>query len=210
MLQLVQSLAWVWRHAAELRRRPVAHRRRRPFRRRPPGGDDAVLRLAGGRARPARRIWCSGALAVSGVFELEPLRHAPFLAPDLRLDAAVGAPPQPGPDAGAARPRSSPSSAPTRARSSGARTRLIARGLGRARGAGRARNVPGRHHMDVLHELADPSSRHASAGAAAARPLRPKPPSRDAARAPPAAPADRSGRRTARTSRPTAPRRGSG
>ena len=39
------------------------------------------------------------ALAVSGIFELEPLRHAPFLAADLKLSAR-GACAQPGAHAG--------------------------------------------------------------------------------------------------------------
>ena len=48
--QMVHALQWVWRHAAEHRRRPATHRRGRAFGRRPPGGDDAQLSLeAGGR-----------------------------------------------------------------------------------------------------------------------------------------------------------------
>src|SRR5678816_4467070 len=85
VLQLVQSLAWVWRHAAE-------H-----------GGDRSRIVVAGhsaGGHLAAMMLSCDwravapdlpadlvkSALAVSGVFELEPLRHAPFLAPDLKLD----------------------------------------------------------------------------------------------------------------------------
>ena len=94
------ALAWVWRHAA-------AH-----------GGDPERIVVAGHSAGghlaatmlatdwpgvdpglPADLV--KGALSLSGVFELEPLRHAPFLAPDLQLDAAAAEAPQPGRPAGA-------------------------------------------------------------------------------------------------------------
>ena len=63
-----------------------------------------------------------GALSLSGVFELEPLRHAPFLAPDLGLDAAAARAPQPERPGARRSGRCSPSSAATRAKSSCART----------------------------------------------------------------------------------------
>ena len=45
------------------------------------------------------------ALSVSGLFELEPLRHAPFLAPDLSSTRGSGARLSPALHAGAARAR---------------------------------------------------------------------------------------------------------
>ncbi|MBX3606200.1 MAG: alpha/beta hydrolase [Piscinibacter sp.] len=85
-LQMVQALAWTWRHAAE-------H-----------GGDPRRIVVAGhsaGGHLAAMLLECdwpsvaadlpadlvASALSISGLFELEPLRHAPFLAPDLRLTA---------------------------------------------------------------------------------------------------------------------------
>jgi arylformamidase len=97
------------------------------------------------------------ALSVSGVFDLEPLRHAPFLAPDLRLDAATAR-------------RLSPARLPRPARTLHAvvggdesEEFLRQNALIRARWGRRAvpvcESVPGRHHMDVLFDLADPNAR---------------------------------------------------
>jgi len=91
------------------------------------------------------------------VFELEPLRHAPFLAPDLRLDAAtaerlspsvLGAPKQPlfalvGGDESEEFLR---------------QNALIAQAWGPA-AVPVCEAVPGRHHMSVLGELAEEGSR---------------------------------------------------
>ena len=156
VLQIVASLAWVWRHAAE-------H-----------GGDRSRIVVAGhsaGGHLAAMMLACDwravapdlpadlvkGALAVSGVFELEPLRHAPFLAPDIGLDAArakkLSPAAMPAPKAA-----SSPSSAAMKARSSCARTPSSPSPGAQAR-CRCPKQVPGRHHMNVLHELADPQSR---------------------------------------------------
>jgi arylformamidase len=87
-LQMTRALAWVHRHAAE-------H-----------GGDAGRIVVAGhsaGGHLAAMLLACDGrqvgaglpqrlvtrALAISGLFELEPLRHTPFLAPDLRLTRAA-------------------------------------------------------------------------------------------------------------------------
>jgi arylformamidase len=97
------------------------------------------------------------ALSVSGVFELEPLRHAPFPAADLALTAA---------SARRLSPVSMPRPAGPLLAVVGAdeseefirQHRRIARAWGR-RGVPVCEAVPGRHHMDVLHELAEPSPR---------------------------------------------------
>jgi arylformamidase len=89
-LQLVRALEWTWLHAAE-------H-----------GGDPSRIVVAGhsagghlaamllscrwkqvSDALPAQLV--SGALSISGLFDLEPLRHTPFLQADLQLTpASVG------------------------------------------------------------------------------------------------------------------------
>ena len=150
------ALAWVWRHAAE-------H-----------GGDPARFVVAGHSAGghlaatmlaadwraldpdlPADLV--QGALSLSGVFELEPLRHAPFLAPDLNLDAATAR-------------RLSPVAFPAPARPLFAlvggdeseeflrQNALIAEVWGAA-AVPICEAVPGRHHMSVLRELAEPGAR---------------------------------------------------
>ncbi len=83
-LQMAAMLAWVWRNAAR-------H-----------GGDPSRIALAGHSAgghlatmllscrwrefaddMPAQPV--SGALSISGLYDLEPLRHAPFIQADLKL-----------------------------------------------------------------------------------------------------------------------------
>ncbi len=86
-LQMAAVVAWVWRHAA-------AH-----------GGDPTRIALAGhsaGGHLAAMLLSCRwrevaeglpaqplvGALSISGLYDLEPLRHTPFLQADLRLTPA--------------------------------------------------------------------------------------------------------------------------
>ncbi len=157
-LQLTRALAWVWRHAA-------AH-----------GGDPMRIVVAGhsaGGHLAAMLLACDwhkvapdlpgdlvkSALAVSGVFELEPLRHAPFLAPDLRLDAASAL-------------RLSPAAmaAPSAGRRLVAvvggdeseeflrQNERIAEAWGREV-VSVCEQVPDRHHMNVLFALAEPAER---------------------------------------------------
>jgi len=156
VLQLVRALAWVWRHAAR-------H-----------GGDPGRIVVAGhsaGGHLAAMMLSCrwreigadlppdlvKAALALSGIFELEPLRHAPFLAPDLRLDAAaarrLSPAAMPPPDGRLMALVGGDESAEFRRQA-----RLIARRWG-ARAVPVCETLPGRHHMSVLFDLATPGAR---------------------------------------------------
>ena len=156
VLQTVQALAWVHRHAAEY------------------GGDPGRIVVAGHSAGghlatmllacdwravapdlPADLV--KAALSISGVYELEPLRHAPFLAADLCLTADSAR-------------RLSPAFMPAprgplvavvggdESEEFQRQTALIAQAWG-ARSVVATETVAGRNHMDVLHELAAPQSR---------------------------------------------------
>ncbi|MBT9493314.1 MAG: alpha/beta hydrolase [Paucibacter sp.] len=155
-LQLVQALAWVWRHAAE-------H-----------GGDPMRVILVGHSAggHLACMLNCcdwkavapdlphhliKGVLAISGIYDLSPLRQAPFLQVDLKLDADTVrrlSPAQfPAPEA--------PVYAIVGAQESDEfkrQNRLIRQAWGR-RVVPICEEIPGCNHFDILHELADPQSR---------------------------------------------------
>jgi arylformamidase len=155
VLQLVGALAWVHRHAAshggDPRRIVVAGHSA--------GGHLATMLLAcDWRAvspdLPADLV--KSALSISGIYELEPLRHAPFLAADLGLTAASAL-------------RLSPAFMPAPQRGSLAtvvggneseeflrQADLIAQAWGARVVA--AERIAKRNHMDVLNELADPRS----------------------------------------------------
>ncbi len=155
-LQMVRALAWVHRHAAAY------------------GGDPSRIVVSGhsaGGHLAAMLLTCDwksvapdlpadlvkAALSVSGVFDLEPLRHAPFLAPDLKLTA------------GSAR-RLSPALIPAPRGPLVAlvggdespeflrQNQLIAQAWG-PHTVRACEAVPGKNHMNVLNELAESSSR---------------------------------------------------
>ena len=155
-LQMTRALAWTWRHAAE-------H-----------GGDPARIVVAGhsaGGHLAAMLLACrwktvddalpqrlfSGALSVSGVFDLDPIRQAPFLQADLKLTPAGVRRLSP---AFFPRPRG-----PLYAVVGGdesdehlRQNRLIRDQWGPST-VPVCETVGGKNHFDVLHELVDPDAR---------------------------------------------------
>lgn len=156
VLQLTRALAWVWRHASEHGSDP----RRIVVAGHSAGGHLAAMMLRCDWTQVAPDLPADlvrRALAISGVFDLEPLRHAPFLAGDLRLSAA---------DARRLSPAKMPAPAGELVAVVGGdeseefhrQNALIASAWG-PRAVPVCEPIPGRHHMNVLHDLADPATR---------------------------------------------------
>ncbi|MCI1192855.1 alpha/beta hydrolase [Calidifontimicrobium sp. SYSU G02091] len=156
-LQMVRALAWVWREAPHF------------------GGDPRRLVVAGHSAGghlaamlmltrwrdvapdlPADLV--TRAVAISGLFDLEPLRHAPFIAADLQLSAAdvrrLSPARLPAPAAGELVALVGGDESEEFRR----QNRLIRRRWGE-RAVPVCEEVPGRHHLDVLDAWADPHQR---------------------------------------------------
>ncbi len=154
-LQLAEALAWVWRHIADY------------------GGDPNQIVLAGHSAggHLAALLSCfdwkslapdlprqlvKGALSISGLHDLAPLVHTPFLQADLRLD-----------EEGARRlspVHRAPPDSPLYAVVGGAETeefkrqcRLIQQAWG-MQAVPRAEEAPGYNHFDVLYDLVAPDA----------------------------------------------------
>lgn len=154
VVQVARALAWVHRHAHEY------------------GGDPSRIVVAGhsaGGHLAAMLLSCrwalvdgdlpadlvKSALSISGLYELEPLRHAPFLAADLGLTRA---------DARRLSPALFPAPQGTLVIAVGSdeseefhrQSALIASAWRDRIGA--SLSSPGHNHMSVLNELADPES----------------------------------------------------
>lgn len=87
VMQMVQALGWVYRHAEE----HGGDRERIVVAGHSAGGHLATMLLAcdwRAVASDLPRDLVKSALSISGVYELEPLRHAPFLAADIGLTEA--------------------------------------------------------------------------------------------------------------------------
>ena len=156
VLQMVRAVAWVFRHAERYGGDPdnivvAGHSA---------GGHLAAMLLSCdwrlvGTNLPERLV--KTAIAISGVFDLEPLRHAPFLAADLKLTPRTAR-------------KLSPASMPAPKGSLLAvvggdeseefirQNALIAQAWGR-KVVKVCEAVPGAHHMNVLHGLARPDAR---------------------------------------------------
>jgi arylformamidase len=83
-LQMVKAVAWTWRHAAQYGANP----QRFALAGHSAGGHLVAMLLSCrwrqvGEDLPIQPL--AGALAISGLYDLEPLRHTPFLQTDLRL-----------------------------------------------------------------------------------------------------------------------------
>jgi arylformamidase len=158
VMQVVQAVAWVHDHAAAYGGDP----KRIVVTGHSAGGHLAAMTMACD--WPAFRAdlppdLVAAAVPVSGLFDLEPLRHAPFLAPDLRLDAAEARRLSPG-RMPLLRPRTGSVLAFVGERESPEfhrQSRLLQRAWGR-RVVTRVSSVPGCHHLSVLDALAEPST----------------------------------------------------
>jgi arylformamidase len=155
-MQLVRAVAWVYRNAARHGGNPkhivvAGHSA---------GGHLAAMLLscdwpAVAADLPARVV--KAALSISGLFDLEPLRHAPFLAPDLKLTPATVRKLSP---AGFVRPDGMLYAVVGADESEEfiRQNELIRQAWGAA-SVPVCETIPGRNHLNVLRELADPQAR---------------------------------------------------
>ena len=158
VLQTARAVAWTWREARRLGADPS----RIVVGGHSAGGHLAAMMLACRWSDLASDLPADvvrTAVSLSGVFDLEPLRHAPFLAPDLRLDAALARRLSPACMPAPDRPRQlialvGQNETPEFHR----QNNLIRRRWG-AGAVPVCEAVEGCHHMTILHAMTDPSSR---------------------------------------------------
>lgn len=157
-MQLAEAVAWAWRHAAD-------H-----------GGDPSRIVLVGhsagghlaamlsccdwkrvGRDLPRRLV--QGAMSVSGLHDLAPLRRTPFLQADLRLDSAsvrrLSPVLFPAPDA----PQTLYAVVGEQESDEFRRQARILQAAWGARAVPVCEELAGCNHFTVLHDLADPQGR---------------------------------------------------
>ena len=155
-LQVARALAWVWRHAAE-------H-----------GGDPRRIVVAGhsaGGHATAMMLSCrwkqlaedlppnlvTRGLALSGLYDLEPLRHTGFLQPTLQLTPSAVARLSP---AFFPRPKAQLYAVVGGNESAEfLRQNRLIRDVWGPTSVPVCETIPGTHHLSVLHNLADPAGR---------------------------------------------------
>jgi len=161
VLQIAWALTWTWREARRFGGDPS----RIVVGGHSAGGHLAAMMLAcrwGDLAADLPDDMVRTAVSLSGVFDLEPLRHAPFLASDLRLDAAQARRLSPACFPAPQRPRRlialvGEEETPEFHR----QNRLIRRRWG-ADAVPVCEAVAGCHHMSILHTMVDAQSRTSS------------------------------------------------
>ena len=157
-MQLTEAVAWAWRHAA-------AH-----------GGDPSRITLVGhsagghlaamlsccdwkrvGRDLPRRLV--QGAMSVSGLHDLAPLRYAPFLQAELQLDAASVRRLSPVHFPAPASPQTLFAVVGEQESDEYRRQNRLIRTAWGARAVPVCEELPGCNHFTVMHDLADPQGR---------------------------------------------------
>ncbi len=155
-LQLARAVEWVWRHAADFGGDP----RRIVVAGHSAGGHAASMLLSCRWKQLAEDLppqLVARALSISGLYDLEPLRHTRFLQPDLRLTPASVARLSP---AFFPRPKGQLYAVAGADESEEfLRQNRLIRDVWGPTSVPVCETVPGANHFTVLHALADPQAR---------------------------------------------------
>lgn len=157
VMQMVRAIAWVHRHIAAYGGNP----QRVVVAGHSAGGHLAAMMLACRWPQvhadlPPQLL--HAALSISGVFDVEPLRHAPFLSADLRLGPAQARLLSPALMPAPAQGHLVSVVGGDESEEFHRQNQLIRQAWGR-RVVPVCEAIPGRNHMDVLNTLAEPGSR---------------------------------------------------